>query len=172
MMKQPFTLCYALLSCIALPGSFLSAQTISPGDEVQHFIFEIDEFSQHLPFSEMSGLSSESEIIEQHVVDPDGGETTEKTPGQTQYGNIVMVFPYMDETATFLWNWRQQVVEGDPEASRDATLTGLDGGGEGVVEYNLVNVWPSKWSLDYDTDEEAFVLTIEFAVEEIERESL
>ena len=168
LMKRQFSLVCALLFFGSLAVPIVYAQIYEPpGDKF--FRLEDHDYGRSYFFETMDGLGSESEIIENHVVDADGGETTEKIPGQIHYGNIVLTFRYTESTANALWQWRRQVIEGDSDAARDVGILVMNEAGEEIVEYDLINAWPSKWSLEVDTATSAAIIIVEIAVEKVER---
>src|SRR4030042_1321055 len=67
-------------------------------------------------FTEVSGLGSETEIIEQKVVNEKGHEVILKIPGRLKWGDIVLkrgITSNLD-----MWNWRKQVEDGDVKGAR------------------------------------------------------
>ncbi len=96
-------------------------------------------------FTEVSGLGSETETIEQKVVSGKGHEVVLKIPGRLKWGDIVLkrgITSNLD-----MWEWRKQVEEGDVEGARmngsivmyDQTLTEK-------ARWNFNQAWPSKIS--------------------------
>jgi phage tail-like protein len=96
-------------------------------------------------FTEVSGLGSETEIIEQKVVNEKGHEVILKVPGRLKWGDIVLkrgITSNLD-----MWDWRKQVEDGDVSGARmngsivmyDQTLTE-------TARWNFNNAWPSKIS--------------------------
>ncbi|UCD08522.1 MAG: phage tail protein [Dehalococcoidales bacterium] len=96
-------------------------------------------------FTEVSGLGSETETIEQKVVNEKGHEVVLKIPGRLKWGDIVLkrgITSNLD-----MWEWRKQVEEGDVANARmngsivmyDQTLTE-------VARWNFNQAWPTKIS--------------------------
>jgi phage tail-like protein len=95
-------------------------------------------------FREVSGLSSETELIEQSEVDERGQAFVRVLPGARKWGDITLkrgVDNNLD-----LWKWRQQAEEEGPDAARvDGTIELLDAQGRPVATYTFRSGWPSKY---------------------------
>jgi phage tail-like protein len=95
-------------------------------------------------FREVSGLSSETELIEQSEVDARGQAFVRMLPGARKWGDITLkrgVDNNLD-----LWKWRQQAEEEGPDAARvDGTIELLDAQGRPVATYTFRRGWPSKY---------------------------
>jgi phage tail-like protein len=129
-----------------------------------NFLVEIDGIAR-AAFSEVSGLESETAVIEYRV----GGElhTVRKLPGLTKYGNIVLRRGVTQDAE--LWNWRKRVVDGNLDR-RNGSITLLDDARNEVVRWNFRNGWISKWegpALNAKANEVA-IETIEIAHEGLE----
>jgi phage tail-like protein len=129
-----------------------------------NFLVEIDGIAR-AAFSEVSGLESETAVIEYRV----GGElnTVRKLPGLTKYGNIVLRRGVTKDAE--LWNWRKTVVDGNVDR-RNGSITLLDDARNEVVRWNFRNGWISKWdgpALNAKSNEVA-IETIEIAHEGLE----
>ncbi len=94
-------------------------------------------------FTEVSGLGSETEVIEHSVVNEKGVEVVLKIPGRLKWGDIELkrgITTNMD-----LWDWRREIENGEVNGARqngsvvmyDQTLTE-------VARWNFDNGWPSK----------------------------
>ena len=94
-------------------------------------------------FTEVSGLGSETEVIEHSVVNEKGVEVVLKIPGRLKWGDIELkrgITTNMD-----LWDWRREIENGEVNSARqngsvvmyDQTLTE-------VARWNFDNGWPSK----------------------------
>ena len=94
-------------------------------------------------FTEVSGLGSETEVIEHAVVNEKGVEVVLKIPGRLKWGDIELkrgITTNMD-----LWDWRREIENGEVNSARqngsvvmyDQTLTE-------VARWNFDNGWPSK----------------------------
>src|ERR687893_2494105 len=85
-----------------------------------NFLVEIDGVAV-AAFSEVSGLESETEVIEYRT----GGEinSVRKLPGLTKHPNLVLRRGVTQDAE--LWNWRRTVVEGRVER-RNGSIVLLD----------------------------------------------
>lgn len=96
-------------------------------------------------FTEVSGLGSEHEIIEQKVVDKSGREIILKVPGRLKWGDIVLkrgITSSLD-----LWDWRKQVEDGDIKGARtNGSIIMYDQEGKEQARWNFLSAWPSKIS--------------------------
>jgi len=117
-------------------------------------------------FKSMSGMTSETEIIE---FKQGNDMVVRKKPGRTTYANIVLERGY---TATDdLWAWRKSIEDGNIDR-RAGTITCLDNDGESIVaEFNFYEAWPCKWHVpEVDGDQSGMAIEkIELACEKIER---
>ena len=130
-----------------------------------NFIVEIDGIAR-AGFSEVSGLESETDVIEYRV----GSEsnTVRKLPGLTKYANIVLRRGVTQDAD--LWNWRKTVVDGNVDR-RSGSIILLDDDRTEVLRWNFFNGWVSKWegpALNASENEVA-IETIEIAHEGLER---
>ena len=91
-------------------------------------------------FSEVSGLESETEVIEYRT----GSErnTVRKLPGLTRYANIVLRRGVTQDAE--LWNWRKTVEDGQVDR-RNGSIVLLDDDRTEVLRWNFVGGWISKW---------------------------
>lgn len=96
-------------------------------------------------FTEVSGLGSETEIIEHKIVGEKGLEIVRKIPGRLKWGDITCkrgITKNMD-----MWNWRKQVEDGHvDQARRDGSVIMYDQEGSEVARWNFERGWPSKIS--------------------------
>jgi phage tail-like protein len=96
-------------------------------------------------FTEVSGLGSESEIIEQKVVNEKGIEIVKKIPGRLKWGDITLkrgITSNLD-----MWTWRQKVEEGKVnEARKNGSIVMFDQELAEKARWNFVNGWPTKIS--------------------------
>jgi phage tail-like protein len=96
-------------------------------------------------FTEVSGLGSETEIIEQKVVNEKGHEVILKVPGRLKWGDIVLkrgITSNLD-----MWDWRKQVEDGQvDEARMNGSIVMYDQTLTEKARWNFNNAWPSKIS--------------------------
>ena len=131
-----------------------------------NFLVEIEGVAR-AAFSEVSGLESETAVIEYRV----GSEKVNwvrKLPGLTKFANITLRRGVTQDAD--LWNWRKSVVEGSIDR-RNGSIVLLDDKRNEVVRWNFRSGWISKWegpTLNAKTNEVA-IETIEIAHEGLER---
>jgi len=135
-----------------------------------HFLLEVSGITPDQKtiiggFKSMSGMTSETEIIE---FKQGNDRVVRKKPGRTTYSNIVLERGY---TATDdLWKWRKNVEDGIIDR-RSGTITVLDQDMETIVkQYNFYEGFVSKWYVPEMSGEESAMAIekIEIAVEKIE----
>jgi phage tail-like protein len=106
-------------------------------------------------FREVSGLDSETEVIEQASTDTAGNPIVTKTPGPTRWSDIRLRRPLDANRA--LWEWRRTVLEHGAERARvDGTISLLDEEGRRAVTFAFVNGWPARYAamdLDASSDD-------------------
>ena len=94
-------------------------------------------------FTEVSGLGSENEIIEQKVVNEKGHEIILKIPGRLKWGDIVLkrgITSSLD-----MWDWRKQVEDGGVDKARmNGSIVMYDQSGKETARWNFLQGWPSK----------------------------
>ena len=118
-------------------------------------------------FSEVSGLTSESDVIEYRT----GGEDirNRKLPGLKKFTNIVLKrgFTANDE----LWKWRKTVMDGET-ARQSGTIVLRNEARDPAIKWTFREGWPSKWdgpAFNAKTSEVA-IETLEIACEGLEME--
>ena len=95
-------------------------------------------------FTQVSGIGSETEVIQQKVVNSETGETIiQQIPGRLSWTPVTLkrgVTSSMD-----IWEWRQDVVDGKIEDARtNCSITAYNQANEEIARWNLENAWPSK----------------------------
>jgi phage tail-like protein len=94
-------------------------------------------------FTEISGLGSETEIVEHKVVTPTGQEVIQKIPGRLKWGEITLkrgVTAEMD-----MWKWRKLVEDGKiSDARKNGSIVMYDEALKEIARWNFTNGWPSK----------------------------
>ena len=96
-------------------------------------------------FREVSGLDSESEIVEQKEVDAQGNPVVVKVNGNLKWSNIELKRGI--DVNKGLWEWRYMVESKGPDAARtDCILELLDYDGSSIATYNIKQAWPSKYT--------------------------
>ena len=113
----------------------------SPDDPFTGFNFRVEiDGIQIAAFSEVSGLESETAVIEYRV--GGGRNTVRKLPGLTKYANIVLRRGMTQDAE--LWNWHKRIIEGNADR-RNGSIVLLDNEGNAVVRWNFVRGWICKW---------------------------
>ncbi|HEX2980291.1 MAG TPA: phage tail protein [Anaerolineaceae bacterium] len=95
-------------------------------------------------FMTVSGIGSESEVIEQKISVPETGETLiHKIPGRLTWTEVSLkrgVTSNLD-----VWDWRKMVVEGKiNDARTNCSIVALAQDNKEVARWNLEQAWPSK----------------------------
>ena len=110
-----------------------------------HFAVEIDgvELAQ---FSELSGITSEIDVIELKENTKDGKPLIKKLPGARKFGDITLKRGKTD-SADF-WKWIKEVQDGKIDtARRNASVVLYDYERGEKARFNIHNAWPSKVSI-------------------------
>ena len=134
-----------------------------------NFVVEIDGIAV-AAFAEVSGLDSETEVIEYRTGAAKTSSTL-KLPGLTKYSNIVLKRGITRDLS--LWQWRQSVVDGAPER-RTGAIVLLAEDRTPVLRWTFHNGWPRKWAgpaLNARSSEVA-IETLEIAHEGLELEGV
>jgi phage tail-like protein len=132
---------------------------------------EIDGIQEGI-FREVSGLDSETEVIEHRVTGKGGNLIVQKIPGALKWSNIVLKRGITDNRN--LHDWRVQIEQGKIETSRkNGTITCYGPNLTPVAKYTFKRAWPCKWSgpsLDASKNELA-IEELTLAHEGLERQS-
>lgn len=116
-------------------------------------------------FSQVSGLLSQSEVVEHRV---GSSSTVMRIPGKTRFGNIVLRKGCT--VSGDLYQWRRRIEEGE-EDRRSGSVILLDGQMREKARWNFFEAWPCRYEapeLDA-TDNAVSIETLELCVERIER---
>ncbi len=132
------------------------------------FYFSVDIGSQtDLPFQEVSGLDTETQMIEYRAGNNKQFSTT-KMPGIVKFGNVTLKKGVFAKDNKF-WDWYNKIKMNTIERVT-VTIKLLDAEGQAVMAWTLYNAWPTKITgtdLKSDSNEVA-VETIEIAHERLE----
>jgi phage tail-like protein len=114
------------------------------GDPMIGAHFEISVGAVTGYFTEVSGLGSESEIVEHKIIAKGAKESLiRKIPGRLKWGDITLkrgITKNMD-----FYKWRKQVEEGKVESARlDGTVIMYDQNLNPVASWEFYKAWPSK----------------------------
>jgi phage tail-like protein len=90
-------------------------------------------------FSECSGLSTESDVIEYR--EGKEGLTNRKLPGLDKYSNISLKRGYT--LSTELWTWRKQTIDGKTQR-RSGSIVLRDEAGNDAMRWNFREGWCRK----------------------------
>src|SRR5512147_2055123 len=95
-------------------------------------------------FTQVGGIGSETEVIQQKVVNSQTGETIiNQIPGRLTCTPVTLkrgVTSSMD-----IWKWRQDVVEGKVERARtNCSIVAYNQENKEIARWNFENAWPSK----------------------------
>jgi phage tail-like protein len=115
-------------------------------------------------FSECSGLSSETDVIEyRNGIDA----TTRKLPGLRKFSNIVLKRGITTDRQ--LWDWYKKVLDGAVQRN-DGSIVLLDEKGQEVLRWNFHHGWPCKYEAPsfHATGSEVAIETLEIAHEGFE----
>jgi phage tail-like protein len=99
--------------------------------------------SEFAPFREVSGLTSEVEVIEARGRGRD--RETERVPGNVKWSNLELKRGITQNME--LWEWRKQVIDGKlADARADGTIEMINQTGDPIVVFSIKNAWPSKYT--------------------------
>jgi phage tail-like protein len=122
---------------------------------------EVDGITEGI-FKEVSGLDSETEVIEHRHTGPKGNIIVTKIPGALKWSNINFKRGITDDKK--LQDWRKKIEDGQIESNRkNGTITCYAPDNSVVAKYTFVRAWPCKWkgpSLDAKSND--------IAIEELE----
>lgn len=108
-----------------------------------HFALEVQDIIAGY-FTEVSGIGSEHQVIEQKVVQ-DGKEIVIKVPGRLKWGDITLKRGITDSMD--LWSWRKKVEDGDIKGARaNGSIVMYDSELKEAARWNFTNAWPTKIS--------------------------
>ncbi len=131
---------------------------------------ELDGITEGI-FREVSGLDSETEVIEHRVTGKGGNLIIHKVPGALKWSNITLKRGITDNKN--LHDWRKQIEQGQIQSSRkNGSITCYDPAGTPIAKYTFTKGWPCKWkgpSLDA-TKNELAIEEMEIAHEGLQRQ--
>ena len=94
-------------------------------------------------FTQVGGIGSETEVIQQKVVSETGETIIQQIPGRLTWTPVSLkrgVTSAMD-----IWKWRQMVVEGKvADARTNCSIIAYAQDNSELARWNFVNAWPSK----------------------------
>jgi phage tail-like protein len=96
-------------------------------------------------FRECAGLDSETTVIEQSSVDPNGRPLIRKVPGAQKWSNITLKRG-VDESLD-VWKWRDKVLQEGPDNARvDGNIALIDYAGATIATWKFAQGWPIKYT--------------------------
>ena len=139
-------------------------------DHIANCKFKVEIADITLPFSEVEGLESITEVEEY----ADGDDIIiRKRPGRNNCSNIILRrgLTGSTENSNKLWEWRKKVIDGQIERKSGSIVIYSEDGSTDIMRFNFYEAWPCRYR--------TFVLSalgngtiteeIELAVEKIER---
>ncbi|MFN2588674.1 MAG: phage tail protein [Actinomycetota bacterium] len=117
------------------------------GDAVAGYAWQVEIDSvQIAQFKELTGVSSEIQVIEHRENKPGGIHVMKKLPGRSASGDITLRKGKTSDKS--LWEWHKKVQDGDLEGARkNGSVVLYDYARGEVARYNFVAGWPSRVSL-------------------------
>ena len=111
-------------------------------DPLTSFNFILDIQGMRAGFSEIGGLSTETDIVEYR----EGNEdiTMRKLPGKRKYANLSFKRGFTPNGKE-LWEWREKVIEGKTQRL-SGTITLLNEARQPALVWKFYEAWPSKWA--------------------------
>ncbi len=93
--------------------------------------------------SELTGIGSESEVVEQRSAGPSGQSVTHHVPGRLKWNDIVIKRGLTGDKS--FWAWRAMVEAGNLQgALRTFSITFLNTAMQPLARWEGVGGWPSK----------------------------
>lgn len=119
-------------------------------------------------FAAAEGIGSESEVIERKMADRRGNTVTQKIPGAVKWTNVTLKRGVTSNQD--VWQWRQMVIDGNiNDARKDFSIVAYDQDLSPIARWDFQRGWPSKVVADGDGGMGAFVETLEFVHEGMQR---
>lgn len=110
-----------------------------------HFRLDIGGNESVGMFREVSGLDSETTVIEHTSVDDQGNPLIRKVPGPQKWSDITLKRGVDNQLS--LWEWRKKVLDEGPDAARvDGSITLQDYAGETIATWTFLQAWPTKYT--------------------------
>ena len=114
---------------------------------VGNFIFQLKlaDIDPASFFAEISGISTENQVIEHTSAGANGKPIPQRFAGQVKWANIVLKRGVDKDLS--LWKWRQAILNGEIDSKRqNGTISVLDQTAAVVVIYSFIRAWPCKYS--------------------------
>ena len=122
----------------------MAKQSGRESDPLVGFQFSLDLQGQVTGFfSEVSGIGSESEIVEHKVVTDKGIEVVQKIPGRLKWNDVTLKRGITDNLE--IWEWRKLVEDGTlDKARKSCSIIMYDRNYQPAARWDFENSWPSK----------------------------
>jgi phage tail-like protein len=119
-------------------------------------------------FTEIAGLSWETEVVEYKDTLKTGKVVIRKRPGQTKYGDIGLKRGLSADRS--LGKWYQTVLDGKVER-KNGSIVVYDMAGAELDRWNFERGWPSKWSASdlSASSDDVMIEELTIAIEYLER---
>jgi phage tail-like protein len=96
-------------------------------------------------FTEVSGIGSEHDVIENKVVDDTGHEKVQMIPGRIKWNQITLKRGITSDVQ--IWEWRKLVEDGKiVDARTNCSIVAYDRDYQVVAQWDFENAWPAKVS--------------------------
>jgi len=95
-------------------------------------------------FTQVGGIGSETEVVQQKIVNSETGETIiRQIPGRLTWTPVSLKRGVT--SSVDIWTWRQQVVEGKIDDARtNCSIVAYSQDNTEIARWNFENAWPSK----------------------------
>ena len=145
--------------------------TVEPGEAFSPGYFYV-QFSDLnvVAFREVSGISSENDVILQHQVNKEGKATYVKVAGKLTWQNLVLKKGV--DTDMSLWKWRNTIItEGVDGKRKNGEIYVMDITGKQKTTWKVINAWPCNYVVGplVPDGNEALLEEIHLAHEGLER---
>jgi phage tail-like protein len=117
------------------------AETATRDDPFQAFNFVVEIGSMRAGFSEVGGLTTETDVIEYREGNTEN--TVKKLPGLKKFTNINLKRGFT--TNRELYEWRKKVMQGKTERM-NGTITLRNEAGDKALVWQFFQAFPTKWS--------------------------
>ena len=133
-----------ILVAVAGPMTFSFALWVPTCPAHAQAFVEIDVAGLFTTFATgAAGVGSETEVIEQKVIDGGGQEIIRKIPGRLKYLDITLERGITNNLD--LANWRELVEDGDIASARaDIIVKAIDATMDPIATWNGTACWPSR----------------------------
>jgi phage tail-like protein len=104
------------------------------------FVLEVDKrWVAH--FNECSGIKNSTEVVE--IQEGGLNQRVHKLPGQSRWENIVLKYGMSSDT--YMIEWRNEILNDQFSARRNASIIVLDNDLSELRRFNITNAWPVSY---------------------------